>query len=151
MNDNASLASTGSNLSEKGISMGGKDKERERDRDRDRAEKKDKKKHSINIPTGPTPAHFPSSLRSTNAPEQLMTVKVGVPKTAVGLVLGKGEARLKSLCQATNCKLSLVQEQRSQQGEWVPMSVGGIKHDVRGACMVLNHSLTAKSYSLKFL
>ena len=114
-------------------------------------EKKDKKKHSIFVPTGPTPAHFPFSLRSTNAPEQFMTVKVGVPKSAVGLVLGKGEARLKSLCQATNCKLSLVQEQRSQQGEWVPMSVGGIKQDVRGACMALNHILTAKSYSLKFL
>ncbi len=142
----SSLTSTGSEPPSDKDSFKGDTFEMAREED-----KKDRKKHSVYIPTGLVPAHFPASLVSSSSLDHAMSVKVGIPKTAVGLVLGKGEARLKSLCQATNAKIGLVQEQRNQQGDWVPVLVRGRKEDVRDACMALNHILTVKKYSLKFM
>ena len=79
-----------------------------------------------------------------------MSYRIGVPKTAVGLVLGKGEARLKALCGTTGSKVTLMDEQRSQQGEYAIMLVSGTVSSVRNVCLILYQILHAKSYDLRF-
>ena len=100
----------------------------------------------------PVPPFFPAALRdhSDTDPTKQVSYRIGVPKLAVGLVLGKGEARLKALCANTGAKVTLMDEQRSQQGEYANMLVRGTVAAVRNVCLILYQILDAKAYSLRF-
>ena len=111
-----------------------------------------KRKGHFTAENFPVPNFFPSALKegAEGDTTKQVSYRIGVPKIAVGLVLGKGEARLKALCATTGSKVTLMDEQRSQQGEYANMLVSGTVLAVRDVCLILYQILNAKSYTLRF-